>query len=209
MKKEDQQDIALDGLIKELQVFIELSFQEDETSLNDWINETINKLESRCWKSKNCEEDNCPAYKNECGRCWLIAGTMCGGKAQGKFVEKYGFCTECKIFKDSIGDDRVRCLREFVIVLIHSLRLKQQELKEAASEIKTLSGFLPICASCKSIRDDKGCWKKIELYISDHSQAEFSHSICPDCAKRIYPDLTDENGSFCNTSTLDHEKPES
>ena len=136
MKKEDQQDIALDGLIKELQVFIELSFQEDETSLKDWINETINKLESRCWQRKHCGAENCPAYKNECGRCWLIAGTMCGGKAQGKFIEKYGFCTECEIYQDSIGDDRVRSLRELVIVLIHSLRLKQFELKQTQNELE-------------------------------------------------------------------------
>ena len=56
-------------------------------------------------------------------------------------------------------------------------------------EIKTLSGLLPICASCKKIRDDKGYWNQIEAYIRDRSEAEFSHSICPKCAKRLYPDL--------------------
>lgn len=63
------------------------------------------------------------------------------------------------------------------------------ELQNALSEVKKLSGMLPICSSCKNIRDDKGYWKKIELYIRDHSEAKFSHSICPDCAKKLYPDI--------------------
>ena len=58
---------------------------------------------------------------------------------------------------------------------------------EALSQIKTLSGMLPICASCKRIRDDKGYWNQIESYIQQHSEAEFSHGLCPECAKMIYP----------------------
>jgi len=63
------------------------------------------------------------------------------------------------------------------------------ELKEALSEIKQLSGLFPICATCKKIRDDKGYWNQIESYIGKHSEAEFSHSICPDCAKKLYPEI--------------------
>jgi len=63
------------------------------------------------------------------------------------------------------------------------------ELQKALSEVKKLSGLLPICASCKKIRDDKGYWKQIEAYISDHSEAEFSHGICPDCMQKLYPEL--------------------
>ena len=63
------------------------------------------------------------------------------------------------------------------------------ELQEAISQVKTLSGLLPICVSCKKIRDDKGYWNQIEEYIRDHSEAKFSHSICPDCAKKLYPDF--------------------
>lgn len=66
------------------------------------------------------------------------------------------------------------------------------ELKEAFAKVQTLSGLLPICSSCKKIRDDKGYWKQIEFYISEHSQAEFSHGICPDCIKKNYPDLADK-----------------
>ncbi len=54
-------------------------------------------------------------------------------------------------------------------------------------EVKALSGLLPICASCKKIRDNKGDWQQIEVYISTHSSTEFSHGICPECAKRLYP----------------------
>lgn len=61
-------------------------------------------------------------------------------------------------------------------------------LREALSRVKTLSGLLPICASCKRIRDDRGDWNPIEVYIHDRSNAQFSHGICPECAKKLYPD---------------------
>lgn len=63
------------------------------------------------------------------------------------------------------------------------------ELKEAISEIKTLSGLLPICSCCKKIRDDKGYWNKIDSYLASHSDVQFSHSICPDCVASLYPDI--------------------
>ena len=61
------------------------------------------------------------------------------------------------------------------------------ELTEALGKIKTLRGLLPICASCKKIRDDGGYWKRIESYISERTQAEFTHGICPDCVTKLYP----------------------
>ena len=66
------------------------------------------------------------------------------------------------------------------------------DLQKALSEVKKLSGFLPICASCKKIRDDKGYWNEVERYIGQHSEAEFSHSICPDCMRKLYPEYADE-----------------
>ena len=66
------------------------------------------------------------------------------------------------------------------------------ELQAALKKVKTLSGLLPICASCKKIRDDKGYWKQIETYISDHSEADFSHCLCPECVKKLYPELYGE-----------------
>ena len=63
------------------------------------------------------------------------------------------------------------------------------ELKDALFKVKNLSGLLPICSHCKKIRDDNGYWNQIESYIRDHSEAEFSHSICQECAKKYYPDM--------------------
>ncbi|KKL16353.1 hypothetical protein LCGC14_2496450, partial [marine sediment metagenome] len=63
------------------------------------------------------------------------------------------------------------------------------ELQNALAKVKKLSGFLPICASCKKIRDDKGYWNQIENYIQDHSEADFSHGLCPECAENLYPGL--------------------
>lgn len=73
--------------------------------------------------------------------------------------------------------------------LVRELRDTVETLQSAMENVKQLSGLLPICASCKKIRDDKGYWTQIESYIRDHSEAEFSHGICPDCAKKIYGDL--------------------
>jgi CheY-like chemotaxis protein len=64
-----------------------------------------------------------------------------------------------------------------------------RELQYALDNIKTLQGLIPICASCKQIRDDKGYWNQVEEYIMARSNAEFTHGICPDCAKKLYGDL--------------------
>jgi hypothetical protein len=71
--------------------------------------------------------------------------------------------------------------------LIYKLHDTIEELQDALDNVKLLSGLLPICASCKKIRDDNGDWNQIEFYIKEHSEAEFSHGICPDCAKTLYP----------------------
>jgi len=70
------------------------------------------------------------------------------------------------------------------------------ELTSALGQVKRLSGLLPICSYCKQIRDDQGYWNQIESYIRDRSDAEFSHGICPECAKKLYPDMDiyDDNG---------------
>jgi len=68
----------------------------------------------------------------------------------------------------------------------HELNLLNEELNLKVSEIQLLSGLLPICANCKKIRDDNGAWEQMELYITKHSEAKFSHGICPDCMKSLY-----------------------
>lgn len=73
------------------------------------------------------------------------------------------------------------------------IRNERNKLKDALEEVKTLSGLLPICASCKKIRDDQGYWNQIESYISQHSELEFSHSVCPECLKKLYPGYVDDD----------------
>ncbi len=78
--------------------------------------------------------------------------------------------------------------------LLEAVRQRENaiaELQQALAEIKTLSGIIPICASCKKIRDDKGYWSQVEKYVQERSQASFSHGICPDCARKLYPDYSD------------------
>ena len=64
---------------------------------------------------------------------------------------------------------------------------ERERLQKALDEVRTLRGIVPICASCKKIRDDKGYWNQVEKYVCAHYEAEFSHGICPDCLKKLYP----------------------
>jgi len=69
------------------------------------------------------------------------------------------------------------------------------DLQKALDRVKTLNGLLPICASCKKIRDDRGYWNQIEAYIEAYSEAQFSHGICPECAEKLYPEYYQTNKS--------------
>lgn len=76
--------------------------------------------------------------------------------------------------------------RRDLISLNRDVTRKNEELQAAISEIKQLKGIIPICANCKKIRDDKGYWHQVEVYIGEHSAAEFSHGLCPDCVKKLH-----------------------
>jgi hypothetical protein len=65
------------------------------------------------------------------------------------------------------------------------------DLQKSLANVKSLSGLLPICAGCKKIRDDKGYWSQVESYVQEHSEATFTHGLCPDCIKKYYPELED------------------
>ena len=88
--------------------------------------------------------------------------------------------------------NHVRCIYLDVTVQ-RRLEQEREELlrgvQKALAEIRTLRGFLPICASCKKIRDDKGAWQPVEVFIRDRTEVEFSHGICPECAVALYPEL--------------------
>ena len=106
-------------------------------------------------------------------------------------VERY-FDLQCSLLRDSQGETAARII---VVRDITGRKQLEQErdvliskLQDALAEVKTLSGLLPICANCKSIRDDQGYWHSVEAYLAERSEAEFSHGICPECMKKLYPD---------------------
>jgi DNA-binding response OmpR family regulator len=83
----------------------------------------------------------------------------------------------------------IRRLQQDLVEKNAELQAKNEELQQALDQVKLLSGLLPICANCKKIRDDQGYWQDVAGYIRDHSEAEFTHGICPDCMQKLYPDL--------------------
>jgi hypothetical protein len=182
---------SVEKLINDIKIFIKLTLSEDEISLEKWASEVADEIESFCFKKMGCNRSDCLAYDSDCGRCWLQVGTLCGGKVQGKFADKVELCTECAVYQEYVGDDLIRNLRELVFTLVHSVNLRKQELTKALTEVKTLRGLIPICSSCKMIRDDKGAWNRIESYLAEHSEAEFTHSYCHSCIRKLYPEIAD------------------
>lgn len=80
-------------------------------------------------------------------------------------------------------------LREQVAARTEELRQRNEELQQALDDVSVLSGIVPICSYCKQIRDDQGFWNHLESYLSRHTEARFSHGICPSCAKQQFPDI--------------------
>ena len=81
-----------------------------------------------------------------------------------------------------------------VIGLQESLLQHARELQEALDQVKTLTGLLPICASCRKIRDDQGYWSQVEAYLGDRLDVRFTHGLCPDCSRSLYPEYEDGDG---------------
>ena len=76
--------------------------------------------------------------------------------------------------------------------LLQKEKILKQRVEESLANIKVLGGLIPICSNCKKIRDDKGYWNLLEAYLLQHSEAKFTHGICPDCASKLYPDMFPE-----------------
>ncbi len=72
-----------------------------------------------------------------------------------------------------------------------------RNLQDALANVRTLTGLLPICASCKRVRDDEGYWMQVEKYITRHTEAQFSHGLCPECTRRLYPELAEDQQDTC------------
>lgn len=110
---------------------------------------------------------------------------------------------ELRAYQDSLAElvaERTRELSETNGMLSDA----NDKLSQALAEVKTLSGFIPICAYCKKVRDDQGYWKQVEDYIASHSNAEFSHGLCPECLARLYPEFGSNSAKELLTS-VDHD----
>ncbi len=145
-------------------------------------------------------------------RAALINDLLRGGRVQGielQFRRKSGELFTGLYSADLVTINNERCTLSSINDISERKLAEEErerlvaEREKALSEIKALSGLLPICASCKKIRDDKGYWNQIESYIETHSDAEFSHGICPDCMRKLYPDFTDKTKSGAGKSAKD------
>ena len=123
---------SLDDITGSLRSFIELSLKEDDKTWAEWISSVAKDVEVRCWEVKDCQRTDCSAYKSECGRCWLIAGSLCGsGSKLGP--DGTTSCVECDIYKTNVSKDPCSEIQEQIITLVHNLRSRQIELKEMAT----------------------------------------------------------------------------
>jgi DNA-binding response OmpR family regulator len=82
-----------------------------------------------------------------------------------------------------------------MIEMRFELNEKVEELSQALAEVRTLKGIVPICANCKNVRDDQGYWNRVETYLNEHTEADFTHAVCPDCMKRLYPQFKDDDSA--------------
>ena len=128
-----------------------------------------------------------------------LTGQNCSWDYLVRFVLSYGLVAALaywfEYFRHSYRVGIERRTRALVEEIKERVKIQKEreklieELQEALEKVRTLSGLLPICAHCKKVRDDKGYWSQIEKYIQEHSEARFSHGICPECAKELYPEL--------------------
>ncbi|MGD0283559.1 MAG: response regulator [Dissulfurispiraceae bacterium] len=117
------------------------------------------------------------------------------------FLAAIDIAVDQYVLKPVQSDRLIAAVRKCADFVLNEIKMQKHneereklilDLQDALAKVKTLSGMLPICASCKKIRDDKGYWNQIEAYISEHSEALFTHAICPECAKKLYPEYYDK-----------------
>ena len=178
---------------------------DDGTFSIDWMSGNTEKITGytvdeiiaqSCWRFLVLEEDMPLFDVNVIG---LSPGQSMSGDLRirhksGKIIYVTSFA-ECKT--DSKIPGRHHLYGALVDITVRKQTEREREaliskLQQALSEVKTLSGLLPICAVCKKIRDDKGYWNQLEIYIRKHTGAQFSHGICPECAQKMYPELNED-----------------
>ncbi len=162
--------------------FILKSNKAVEKQLNIPINQVVGKTCYTLVHNKTCPAGNCPMPK------MLASKKRVSEEIElpdGRWIQ---------VTLDPIKDksDKILWAVHIARDITHEVLMRNErkilvkELKQALGKIRTLSGLIPICSSCKNIRDDRGYWNLIESYIETHSHASFSHGICPDCIKKMY-----------------------
>jgi PAS domain-containing protein len=164
--------------------------------INDYIKEQLGDIVGeKCWQALHLGQDGpCPFCTND--RLIGPDGTPTGVYQWDYQNTINGRWYECRDRAIPWVDGTLKRFQIFIDITERRQAEAEREkhileLKGALDKVKQLSGLLPICASCKKIRDDKGYWTQIEAYIHTHSEAEFSHGICPDCLKKLYPEYCD------------------
>ena len=159
-----------------------LGFREDEISnqLHEWEDRLHPDDREAVFKNLDRHINGKTTYYESEYRIRSKDGSYKWILDRGKIVDRDQYGNPLKI----VGTQRDITMEREIEIENHRLI---NELEKALNKVKLLSGLLPICAKCKQIRDDKGYWNQIESYIRDHSEAEFSHSICPECIREMYP----------------------
>lgn len=130
----------LDSVRKELRDLIDRFIQDEAVSLEEWLSKVAINSDNDCWKRRACRMKSCPAYKKRNCKCWLVAGTMCGGEVQGVFAKKYRSCMECKVYQDIVFASSITEIEEHLIILVHTLINKQEQINALAT-IDHLTGL--------------------------------------------------------------------
>lgn len=206
-----------DGMSKPISILV----VEDDPSVSAVLCARLESLGYRiCTTAETGLEAVCGAFRHHPDLVTmdiLLKGEMNGIEAAAKIAERsdvpviYMTClSDPSIFERAIrtnpygfivkpyDTNELRSTIEIAVVKHQAAKERDEliaRLEKALAQVKVLSGLLPICASCKRIRDDeKDSWHQIEDYIADHSDADFTHGICPECAQRLYPELYRKQG---------------
>ncbi len=174
VKMTDEQNLSesLNDITTSLRSFIELSLEKDDKAWGDWIASVAKEVEVRCWEAKNCRKTECPAYKSDCGRCWLLVGSFCG---PGGSLSPDGArnCADCEVYRANVGGDPCCEIQEQIITLVHNLRSRQMEFKEMATQdyltgLKNRRFFdMYIPHEIEKLRRNKGSMTLLMIDIND------------------------------------------
>lgn len=128
--------------------------------------------------------------RGEPGEAFGLLQSYIDDYEEGKKREKDRDLAQMRI----AAEVRTAIQRDRIAAKNRELERTNESLRNALSEVRTLSGMLPICANCKRIKDDKGYWQRLETYIATHSTAQFTHGLCSDCMRKLYPEMAEDAG---------------